>query len=131
MIPDSVYRAREWCIEWGVWGCRLLFPNHEDDQIATIISILHLLAPPALLLLFIHAPEERWWIWPIFLGVLGSNLIFQSCVMTKVEQRLSGNTHTVVDPFLSGLGIVITNQSRWYFTMTGLLIYFGVVGYYC
>lgn len=49
--------------------------------------------------------------------VVGSQIIFRGCVITRAEQRLMGTKDTIVDQFLVLMGIPVNRDTRYALTI--------------
>jgi len=61
-----------------------------------------------------------------WLGMISMYVINGGCVITHFERYLTGEDYTIVDPFLTLLGIDSSNENRDKLTMMAVIITFLV-----
>ena len=123
-------------IKWNVDMLRSM--NMSDKTIGFYLRSLHVHTPIYLLI-------SMWYTKSLFNGIviligLGIAFVyfvmFDGCVLSKIEQTLDAQDITIVDPFLEIAGVEKTNKNRmrlslWfaggYITLMVLLFYFRFV----
>ena len=91
------------------------------------LRVLHLIWINLMFFLSISLSNENMLYLIIFwLTMIGINLKYRGCPLTRLECRLVGDKWTVVDPLLQLLHIVVTNQRRYQITVLSGIINLGV-----
>ena len=118
---DRDYRKS--VIEWNVDVLRSF--NLSDNTIGFYLRALHVHTP---IYLIISMCTTQHFAWAVFLLLCLAIafvffVLFDGCILSKIEKKLDGQDITIVDPFLEIFGVEKTTQARM------RLSYFFAVGY--
>lgn len=86
-----------------------------DPAYGKALMVFHPILLVAMILLFFLAPSRsplRIYIACFFLFVSFTQWMFSGCVITRAEQRLTGNKETIIDQFLTLAGVEVTRDTR-------------------
>ena len=108
-----------YAVEWTEWIVRkLLFWEEDDTRKGLILRTIHHACTYSLATLIIvsHTIYPAFWLQSIVLGVYALVWVHQvlthGCVISKVEQKLIGDSDSFVDPFLTMFRIEATHESK-------------------
>lgn len=132
MLHDDIYKIRCFLVNTIILVLKVCLPILSEKIIGYILIFLHMLLPLIMFYLYLHYPVYRLWIILISMGILISNMFFCCCILTKIEQKLTNGSITVVDPFLNFMSVSVTNKTRSSFTLivAGLYIITLLVFYH-
>jgi hypothetical protein len=78
---------------------------------------------------------SKWWFMLVILIniiVFASFYIFKGCILSKLEHRFTKDDFTVIDPFLMVIGVELTNNNRYkYSIISNIFACVLTVGLYC
>ncbi len=120
------HQAVEW-LEWAVH--RILFWEEDDARKGRIVRAIHHLCSNALLTLIVvsHTIYPAFWLQTVLLGfctiVWIQHVVTHGCIISKVEQRLIGDTKSFIDPYLELFRVEATPESK-----SGLLTMGSTIG---
>jgi hypothetical protein len=107
-----------YAVEWTEWLVRtVLFWEPDDVRKGIILRTIHHAGTYSLatLILVSHTIYPAFWLQTIVLGIYALVWIHQvlthGCVISKVEQKLIGDSQSFVDPFLTMFRIEATHES--------------------
>jgi len=104
-----------------------------DNLICALLRFLHfgISIFTGYLLLF----GSKWWFMFVILVnimVFAMFYIFDGCILSKLEHRFTKDEFTVIDPFLMLIGVELTNNNRYkYSIISNIFACFMTFGLYC
>ena len=108
-----------YAVEWTEWIVRtLLFWEEDDVRKGLILRTFHHATMYALgtLIIVSHTIYPAFWLQTLVLGlcilIWVQHVVTHGCVISKVEQKLIGDTESFVDPFLMMFRIEMTHESK-------------------
>jgi hypothetical protein len=105
----------------------------SDKIICTLLRILHFgISIFTGLLLFFGS--KTWFLIVIFINIIVFIMfyIFDGCILSKLEHRFTKDEFTVIDPFLMCIGIELTNENRYkYSLLSNIFASIFTFGLYC
>lgn len=105
----------------------------SDKHICALLRFLHfgISIFTGYLLLF----GSRWWfLFVIFINIIVFSLflLFDGCILSKLEHRFTDDEFTVIDPLLLFIGVELTNKNRYkYSLLSNIFAVFFTYGLYC
>jgi hypothetical protein len=108
-----------YAVEWTEWVVhRVLFWETDDAKKGRILRALHHFLSYSLIFLVVlaHTLYPAFWLQTLVLFGCGlvwvHHILTHGCVISKVEQKLIGDTGSFLDPFLDLFGIEATERSK-------------------
>lgn len=105
-------------------GIRYLFFWETDDkQIGSLLKVLHQYFISAIVICYIlvHTFIPSYWfmvsVWLVVVTTWIQHMVLGGCVLTRLEQKLTGEKSTIVDPILDLFQIPITSKSQMGITL--------------
>jgi hypothetical protein len=109
--------VRDLLVEFFIAAARLLFvwlPG-DDAVRGRALMAFHPVLMSALVMMFFLFPRGhplRFFIVAVSLVVVASQWLLGGCVITRAEQRLTGEKITILDPFLALANIQVNRETR-------------------
>lgn len=108
-----------YAVEWTEWLVRtVLFWEPDDVRKGIILRTIHHAGTYSLASLIIvsHTIYPAFWLQSLVLGlyalIWAHQVLTHGCVISKVEQKLIGDSDSFVDPFLTMFRIETTHESK-------------------
>jgi len=108
--------------------------NLSKKSIGVVLRSLHFAIPIIITILFMVGPINVFkfvFIFNIIVFILF--FIFDGCILSRLEQKITGEDFTVIDPFLELINVDVTNENRkkysFYSGACGLLLSFTIYYY--
>jgi hypothetical protein len=105
----------------------------SDKVICMLLRFLHFgISIFTGLLLFFGS--QKWFIRVILINIIVFIMfyIFDGCILSKLEHRFTTDEFTVIDPFLMFIGVELTNDNRYkYSLLSNIFACFLTFGLYC
>ena len=105
-------------------GIRYLFFWETDDKrIGSLLKVLHQYFISAIVICYIlvHTFIPSYWfmvsVWFVVVAVWIQHMVLGGCVVTRLEQKLTGEKTTIVDPILDLFQIPINSKSQMGITL--------------
>ena len=106
-------------VEWTEWLThRIFFWETDDKKKGKILRAFHHFAMYGLLTLIIvsHVIYPAFWLQTVLLAfcilVWSHHVLTHGCVVSKVEQKLIGDTSSFIDPYMELFGIELPEPSK-------------------
>lgn len=123
-----------YAVEWTEWVVRTgLFWESDDARKGLIVRTLHHAIMYALgtLVIVSHTIYPAFWLQTLVLGacvlIWIQHVLTHGCVISKVEQKLIGDSESFVDPFLSMFRIEMTHESKSGIVILGSTLVVGLL----
>lgn len=123
-----------YAVEWTEWVVRtVLFWETDDARKGLILRTLHHAVMYALgtLIIVSHTIYPAFWLQTLVLGacvlIWIQHVLTHGCVISKVEQKLIGDSESFVDPFLSMFHIDMTHDSKSGLVILGSTLVVGLL----
>jgi hypothetical protein len=106
----------------------------DDKTISTILQVLHIgVALFSIYLLFFGSRFLFFIIVALNIIVYCLFLVFEGCLLSRIEHRFTKDGYTVIDPILLFFNIELTNANRYTYSLLssifGAIATYGI--YYC
>lgn len=103
-----------------------------DKTVCILLRCLHfgISIVTGFLLLF---GSKRWFLFVVFINIIVFLMffIFRGCILSKLEHRFTNDEFTVIDPFLMLIGVDLTNDNRYtYSLLSNIFASFFTFGLY-
>jgi hypothetical protein len=104
-----------------------------DKTICILLRILHfgISIFTGFLLLF---GSKQWFLFVVFINIIVFMIfyIFDGCILSKLEHRFTKDEFTVIDPFLILIGVELTNDNRYRYSLfSNIFASVFMIGLYC
>ena len=92
--------------------------NISDKSVCMLFRILHYIMPIVFVIIMLIGSKSCFEIVIFFnIVILMFFLIFNGCILSKLEHRFTDENFTVIDPFLEIINIKLTNENRKKYTL--------------
>lgn len=122
-------------VEWTEWIVhRLFFWESDDKKKGRILRAFHHFLSYALLTLIViaHTIYPAFWLQTVLLAISSAvwihHIATRGCVVSKVEQKLLGDSQSFLDPFLELFDIEATERSKQGILMLGSTLGVSILG---
>jgi hypothetical protein len=101
----------------------LFFWESDDKRIGSLLKVLHQYFITAIVICYVlvHTFIPSYWfmvsIWIVVVATWIQHMILGGCVLTRLEQKLTGEKVTIVDPILDLFQIPISTKSQMGITL--------------
>lgn len=78
--------------------------------------------------------SKQWFLVVVFINIIVFIMffLFEGCILSKLEQRFTDDEFTVIDPFLILIGVELTNNNRYtYSLISNIFACIFTFGLYC
>ena len=99
--------------------------GYPDETICRFLRSFHTIFPNINGLLIIFGNKKV-----VLLAILFNIMVFclfiiyNGCILTRLENRFSNDNYTVFDPFLNFLNIPLTHENRYTYSITSFIVCF-------